>query len=108
MARTKKGETSKSDAIRAYLSAHKGAKATDVVAALAEQGVQVSTPLIYAIKGKGRSKRGTAKAKRGDSKTSSGFGTFSLETLLAAKKMVHALGGVQQAREALVVLEKLA
>lgn len=107
MARTKKGEASKSDAIRTYLSAHKGAKASAVVAALAEQGVQVSTPLIYAIKGKGRSKRGPAKTKRGDSKASPEMGTFSLETLLTAKKLTNALGGVEKAREVLVLLEKL-
>jgi hypothetical protein len=107
MARTKKGEVSKSDAIRGYLADHKKAKAADVVAALAEQGIQVSTALIYALKGKGRSKRGRAKTTRGAPKTTPGNGKFSLETLLAAKKLADGMGGVDKAREALALLAKL-
>lgn len=109
MARAKKGEVSKSDSIRTYLAAHKGAKASDVVAALAEQGIKVGTPLVYAIKAKGRSKRGRKKTTRGAAKTSSGSrnGNLTLETLLAAKKLADELGSVSKAIDALRVLEKL-
>lgn len=107
MARTKKGEVNKSEAIRTYLSTHKRAKASTVVQALAEQGIQVGAPLVYAIKGKSRAKRGGAKTARGAGKTSSGNGKISLEVLLAAKKLADAVGGYENAREALRVLEKL-
>jgi|GEM_PF-2396341 len=109
MARTKKGEVSKSDSIRAYLAAHKGAKAAAVVAGLAEQGIVVGLPLVYALKRKGKRgpKRAASKTTRGPAKTSSGNGQLSLQTLLAAKKLADAVGGFENAREALLVLEKL-
>lgn len=109
MARTKKGEINKSEEIRSYLSAHKRAKAAAVVTALAEKGITVGAALVYAIKGKNRSKRSGAKTTRGVRKTSSGSrnGNVSLETLLAAKKLADELGGVSKAIDALRVLEKL-
>ena len=118
MAKTRKGEVNKSEAIRDYLAANKGAKATAIVAALAEKGITFAPPLVYAIIKKNGGGRKGRKAKttkvpkttRG-TKTIPGLngdGRFSLDTLLAAKKLSDALGGVDQAKAALDVLAKLA
>lgn len=64
MARPKAGEIDKSQAVRDYIATHKRAKAATVVAALAEKGIEVPASLVYSIRGKNRTKRGTLKTGR--------------------------------------------
>lgn len=45
MARPKAGEINKSQAVRDYIATHKRAKASTVVAALAEKGIEVPASL---------------------------------------------------------------
>jgi arginine repressor len=104
MARPKKparGVTSK--AIRDYLTAHKKAKPKEVIAALAEQGVTVTGPMVSNMKTRMKLSRRRKKVAR----TSGEVSGFSLQSLLAAKKLVNAVGGFQQAREVVNALEKL-
>lgn len=110
MAKTHKGEVNKSQAIRDYLAANKRAKAPAVIAALAEKGIEVKGPLVYAIIGKSRRRKGGTETRRGPKtvRGSNGNEKLSLETLLAAKKLADALGGVEKAQAALDVLAKLA
>ena len=99
MAKAKRGETSA--AIREYLAANGGAKTKDVVAALKQQGIQVSGPMVSTIKGKLGSrparKRTAAKTNRSP----------SIEDLIEVKKLADRLGGVEKARAAIAVLAKL-
>jgi hypothetical protein len=106
MARTKKGEVNKSQAIRDYLAENKRAKAPAIVAGLEEKGITVGAPLVYSILRKAGGKR--RKTTRGAKTTRGTNGNLSLETLLAAKKLADALGGIEKAKAALDVLGKLA
>ena len=103
MARQKKSEHgSKSQAIRDYLSANKTAKASEVVAALAEKGIAVSAPAVYNLKARQSMGKKRSKARKGGMTV-----TLSITQLLAAKKLVDEVGGVAEAREAIDALAKL-
>lgn len=103
VARTKKSEHgAKTKAISAYLEANKNAKVSEVVAALAEQGITVSPAAVYNFKA--RQKMGR---KRNKARQSGHTVDLSISELLAAKKLVDEVGGVAKAREALDALEKL-
>ena len=104
MARPKKSpHGTKSQAIRDYLSANKKAKATEVVAALAEKGVTVSTNMVYNLKARKKMGRRRRKAESNGQVVG-----LSITNLIAAKKLVDTVGGVEQAREAINALAKLA
>ena len=104
MARPKKSpHGTKSQAIRDYLATNKKAKASEVVAALAEKGISVSTPMVYSLKA--RKKMGTRRRKAEANGHTVGL---SISNLLAAKKLVDTVGGIEQAREAINALAKLA
>jgi hypothetical protein len=85
------------------LGAHKGAKASEVVAALAEQGIEVSTAMVYNLKARRKMGRRRRKAQARGEKIN-----LSIDHLLAAKKFVEAAGGIGQAQEALAAFAKLA
>ena len=103
MARPKKSPRgTKSQAIRDYLAANKKAKASEVVVALGEKGIKVSTAAVYNLKA--RKKMGTRRRKAEASGQTVGL---SISGLLAAKKLVDAVGGIEPAREALNALAKL-
>jgi hypothetical protein len=92
----------KSQAIRDYLNTHKKAKATEVVAALGEKGIEVSTAMVYNLKARNTMGKRRRKAEsRGET-----IGP-SITHLLAAKKFVEVTGSVKQAQEALAALAKL-
>lgn len=92
----------KSRAIRDYLAANPKANVKTVVEVLAKQGIKVSGALVGAIKytkaKKGRRKRVAAAA------ASEGL---DIQKLVAVKKLVNDLGGIEQVRKALAALEKL-
>jgi hypothetical protein len=92
----------KSQAIRDYLGAHKKAKATEVVAALAEKGINVSTAMVYNVKARRSMGKRRRKAQARGEKIAP-----SITHLLAAKKLVEETGGIKQAQEALAALAKL-
>ena len=104
MARPKKSPRgTKSQAIRDYLGTNKKAKASEVVAALAEKGVTVSTNMVYNLKARKKMGRRRRKAES----TGQVVG-LSITNLIAAKKLVDTVGGIDQAREAINALAKLA
>jgi hypothetical protein len=92
----------KTQAVRDYLNAHKKAKATEVVAALKEKGIEVSTGMVYNLK----ARRTMGKRRRKAEASGETIGP-SITHLLAAKKLVQETGGVKQAQEALAALAKL-
>jgi len=104
MARPKKSPRgTKSQAIRDYLAANKKAKASEVVAALAEKGISVSAPMVYSLKA--RKKMGK---RRRTAEASGQTVGLSISGLIAAKRLVDSVGGIEPAREALNALAKLA
>lgn len=116
MAKKSKPGPSKSDSIRAYFAENPGAGPTEVAQALASQGITVSIPLVSALKGKlkgGKGKRGRKKGatvrgtKTNKTRKARGDEKVSLNLLLAAKKMAAELGGIERARQAFDLLEKL-
>ena len=92
----------KSQAIRDYLSENKRAKASEVVAALADKGVSVSTQMVYNLK----ARKSMGKRRRKAESNGQVVG-LSITNLIAAKKLVDTVGGVDQAREAINALAKL-
>jgi len=95
-----KRAASKAAKIRALLAERPDAKASEVVAALAAQKVKVTPAQVYNLKstmGKSASGNGRPAAKK-----ASGY-----ESLIQAKKLADAMGGVEKARAALDVLAKL-
>ncbi len=96
----------KSQAIRDYFTTSPNAMPKEVVAALKEKGLKVSSQNVSTIKGKlsagGKKKRGRPKgaAKRNGS-------MIALETLVRAKKLADQLGGIDKAKQAMDALAKL-
>jgi 3-methyladenine DNA glycosylase AlkC len=90
--------TSKADKIRAIIAEKPEAKAKEIVEALAAKKVKVTLPQVYSLLQKAnKPKRGRpAKGK------ASGY-----DSLIQAKKLADAMGGVEKAKAALDVLAKL-
>lgn len=115
MARSAKApHGAKSQAIREYQKANRNAKASEVVAALAEKGIAVTPAAVYNLRarqnaGKGGRKRGgPSRETRGKAARAGGHSRdLSIRDLLAAKKLVDEVGGVAVAREAIDALAKL-
>jgi len=86
---------SKAAKIRAVLAERPDAKAKEVVETLKAQKVKVTTAQVYNVKA--TSGNGKPAAKK-----ASGY-----ESLIQAKKLADALGGVDKARAAMEVLARL-
>ena len=119
----------KSTLIREYMAANPNASPKEVAAAVTAQGVECTSEYVSTIKAmdKAKQKAGKPKGKPGRPPGSgkkaaaaaaaeasaapvaeaAPTGALSLETLLAAKKLATALGGVANAKAALDVLSKL-
>ena len=105
----------KSAAIRDYYTTHPRAKPRQVVAAMADKGIKVSAQTVSTVRYGMRMKKGRRKGRRGASGTAAparrgagnGRGARLLESLIEAKKLSDRLGGVERAREALRMLERL-
>ncbi|EMI56532.1 hypothetical protein [Rhodopirellula sallentina] len=117
MAKKKSGGVNKSQAIRDYCSANPKAKPLEVAEAMKAQGIDVTAQFVSTVKSnskkskttRGRkavSKKAVKKATRRGPRTSAAS-EVSLDSLLNAKKLVEEMGGVEDARNALSVLEQL-
>ena len=91
--------TSKADKIRAIIAEKPEAKAKDIVEALAAKKVKVTLPQVYGLMSK------ASKPKRGRPARAKASNKY--ESLVQAKKLADAMGGVEKARAALDVLAKL-
>jgi len=97
-----KRSNSKAAKIRALLAERPDAKASEVVAALAAQKIKVTPGQVYNLKSTiGKPASGNGKPKTA-AKKASGY-----ESLIQAKKLADAMGGVEKARAALDVLARL-
>jgi arginine repressor len=113
-------DANKSQAIRDFLNANPKAKPRQVVAALKEQGHEVTAAYVSTIKSLDKKKQGkvrrrgrpagstnAASAAAAASASSAAGEKLSLQTLLAAKKLAEQLGGIAQAKAAIDALSKL-
>jgi len=89
-----KRSDSKAAKIRALAASKPGITAREVIDTLAKQKVKVTAPHVYAILANGSKPKRKAKA--------GGY-----ESLVQAKKLADAMGGLDKARAALDVLAKL-
>jgi hypothetical protein len=108
------GEINKSDEVRRYMEQNPAAGPKAVVAALKEQGIEVSKSLVNALRAKAKAGKAPTKQAAGPPRRASAAAaprsrtdSLSAADLLEAKKLVDQLGGVEQARRALETLEQL-
>lgn len=100
-----KRKSNKSAAIRDYIAANPNAKPKEILTALRAKGLDVSVGLVSVVKYSKKSKSGK-KPGRPKKAASTGSG-LSADQLLAAKALADSLGGIQNTREALDLIEKL-
>lgn len=102
MARKAIATVNKSLAIRDYKAANATASPKEIAAALVKDGVTVSAQFVSTVLSNARKKGGQV-GKRGPKpgKAAAANATFDIANLLAARKFVETVGGVQQAQVAL-------
>jgi hypothetical protein len=109
-------EPNKSDLIRNHLARSPRSTGVEIVKAIKrDTGVDVTAGLVSQVKHQvAKAGRAPAKAsapKRIPSRLSTRFetvaSTLTLESLMAAKKLVHQVGGIEVAKSAVDALEKL-
>ncbi len=106
MPRTPKAKVNLSQAIRDYLAKTPKASPSEIKEALAKNGIKVSDSLISAVKYK-KSKRKRGKKRGRPAATPSNGEAVAVDSLVAAKKMVDQLGGIDAAEQAIRVLKRL-
>jgi hypothetical protein len=109
-----KKTVNKSEAIRQYYKDHPRAKPREVVDGLKAQGIPVSATTVSTVRymmkkrrGKGRRAGATAAAAGRRGRAANGRSDKLLESLIDAKKLADRLGGIERARTALKMLERL-
>ncbi len=114
----KKAPGTKTQAIGDYLAKHPNATASEVVPALAKEGINTSQQLVGKIRTRLKKasniKKTAVKTRPGKKKTARRkavpkpkAASLTAEDLFAAKKLVDTLGGLAEARKALETLERL-
>ena len=99
---------SKSAAIRDYKTSHPDAKPKAIAAALNKSGYDVTAQYVSMILSTDRRKAGTAKTRTATAKFTRGKGsTVSVDDVLAAKKLVNEIGGVEAAQAAIEAYRSL-
>lgn len=108
MAKKSANEVNKSEKIREYLRTARRAKTSTVVAALAEQGIEVTPQFVSTVKTNSKRRKKKKGGREGTGVTAAPKNDkLSLSTLLQAKKLAEHLGGVAKAKAALDALAKL-
>lgn len=102
-----KSEVNKSQAVRDYLKAHRGAKPKAVSDALKAEGIEVSPQTVSSVKFHMRKKKGRKRAD-GDGQRGGNSEMVSINALIDAKKLVDKIGGIEKAKSAVQALSKLA
>ena len=98
----------KSQAIRDLLKDQPRTKTSDVIAKLAGAGVEVSSQLVSNVRARMKGKRRKAKTKdRAEVAAKKPQTSFSLESLLEARKFIDSIGSLDKARATLDALGKL-
>jgi hypothetical protein len=95
-----KGGVNKSQAVREILTKNPEMKAKEVVAALAEKGIEINTPLYYFIKGQMKGRKGRPKKvhQMEAGVAAPAAHSDALSTILKVKKLADDLGGLKKLR----------
>lgn len=105
MARRSSEDVNKSKAVRDYVKGHRKAKPRQIVAALKEQGIEVSANYVSNIKSTAKRKKrkgGRVKAAAAVANGATGRDYLAVVKLLqAAQAFTQQAGGVKQAKQAL-------
>lgn len=102
-----KEKVNKSLEIRSYIAAHPEAKPREIVAALRENGIDVSAAFVSTLKSNDK-RKGKPGLTRPAGKSSRLQGTHDgLASLLVAKELVNQTGSLEAARRSLDALEKI-
>ncbi|MEX2112840.1 MAG: hypothetical protein WD845_06610, partial [Pirellulales bacterium] len=96
----------RSQAIRDYLATSGKASADEIKEALAKKGIEASDSLIKKLKyEKPKRKRGKKRGRPAGATAKAA--SVSVESLVAANKMVNQLGGIAAAEKAIGILKRL-
>ena len=98
-----KRTVNKSQAIRDYLKTNPAATPTVIQQDLLREGVKVGYSLISQVKYKG----GGGRKAKGRGAGRKGPANISMDDLVSAKQIADRLGGVDRAKQALTLLERL-
>lgn len=105
------GDVNKSDEIRAYKHNNPEARPKDIVAALGERGITVSSALVSNVLNAANKKAGKRKAVRRKAKPGpkprAASQTVDLNALVEAKVFASKVGGVEKAQSILKTLGRL-
>lgn len=96
-------KTNKSQAIRDYLATNPDATPSVIQQDLQRQGIKVGYSLISQVKYKGGGARKTRRGGRGRGRSPN----ISIDELVGAKQIADRLGGLDRAKQALSLLERL-
>lgn len=99
----KKRGVNKSEKIREFIAANPTATPKVIIGGLKQSGLTVTNSLVNAIKYGSSSK--AKKTRRG--RASASTSAISIEDLIGAKQIADQLGGVEKAKKALGMLERL-
>lgn len=106
MAKRGRGGVNVSQLVRDYKSQHKRSKPKDIAEALHGQGVKISAQYVSTILSNWRRKKG--RRVRAAAVASNGRGSgIDVAQLVKAKKLVHKLGGIEQAKKMIDALAKI-
>jgi len=94
------GGVNKAQAVRDFLKANKKATTSEVVEALAKQGITVTSNYVSAIKTKHHKRRQVVK-------TAVATGTIGIPEIKAALSFIKSIGDVAVAKQALAVAQEL-
>lgn len=98
----------KSQVIRDLLTSEPRMKTSAVIAKLGAEGVEVSSQLVSNVRARMKKRKGQRGRKPKDETAAKKPQTsFSLESLLEARKFIDALGSLDKARATLDALSKL-
>jgi hypothetical protein len=110
MAKKSRGEgPNKSEAIRAYTKKNADAGPTEVAAALAKDGIEVTAAFVSTVLSNDRRKSGKSgkRGGKGRGRAAAASTGASLEHLIEAKKLIQKMGGIDEARQAINLLAKI-
>ncbi|MBM4067902.1 MAG: hypothetical protein FJ271_03020 [Planctomycetes bacterium] len=97
-------EVTKSAAIREYLKGHRRAKAKTVVAALADEGIEVTEGLVYAAKRSIKGKRKRRLAAAAITKTNPNGAVDAITLVKKVRELAVQAGGIKKLKELLEML----
>ena len=106
MAKRKRKQTGKSEAIREFSKNNPDAKPKEIAAKLNEAGVRVTPAYVSTILATAK-RGGKAKAKRGRPARKLNRASVSIDNLLAVKKLVETIGSVEEAKNAVAQYSQL-